>query len=41
MGQLNAAGVAGIDLSVIDLHEVGGIEPAVKAFASVPKEGSS
>jgi putative ABC transport system substrate-binding protein len=36
---IQAAGVGGIDLSVIDLHEVGGIEPAVKVFASAPNGG--
>jgi putative ABC transport system substrate-binding protein len=36
---IQAAGVVGIDLSVIDLQDVGGIEPAIKEFASVPNGG--
>jgi ABC-type uncharacterized transport system substrate-binding protein len=36
---IQAAGVAGIDLSVIDLHDVGGIEPAMREFASAPNGG--
>lgn len=36
---VQAAGVAGIDLSVINLHDAAGVEEAIKAFASVPRGG--
>jgi putative ABC transport system substrate-binding protein len=36
---IQAAGALGIDLSVIDLEHPGAIEPAIAAFASVPKGG--
>jgi putative tryptophan/tyrosine transport system substrate-binding protein len=36
---IQAAGALGIDLSVIDLQDAGGIEPAIAAFASARKGG--
>src|SRR5881227_2013296 len=36
---IQAAGVAGIDLSVIDLQDVGGNERAIREFASAPNGG--
>ena len=36
---IQAAGTVGIDLSVIDLHEAGGIEQAIAAFATDPNGG--
>jgi putative ABC transport system substrate-binding protein len=36
---IQAAGTVGIDLSVIDLQDAGGIDPAIAAFASAPNGG--
>jgi putative tryptophan/tyrosine transport system substrate-binding protein len=36
---IQAAGAVGVDLSVINLHDVAGVEEAVKAFASGPNSG--
>jgi putative tryptophan/tyrosine transport system substrate-binding protein len=36
---IQAAGVAGVDLSVINLHDVAGVEEAINAFASGPNSG--
>lgn len=36
---VQAAGTVGIDLSVIDLHDAGGVEQAIAAFAADPNGG--
>jgi hypothetical protein len=36
---IQAAGAVGVDLSVIDLHDVAGVEEAIKAFESGPNSG--